>query len=115
MASYIEILLTSLIFLLVSAYFVSGLQGTSFVLINPITLVVIAAELLIAIASPQVEILGSGAGETPKRLALAAFFGTTLFTTGFDILYNSMPVFYGLICVVVYVALGFSMIEAGKG
>lgn len=115
MASYIEILLTSLVFLLVSAYFISGLTGSSFLLLNPVTLGLITVELLVAIASPQAEVLGSGIGETPKRIALAAFFGTALFTTGFDVLFNSMPVFYGLICVVIYVALGFSMIEAGKG
>lgn len=113
--AYIKIILSSLIFLIFSAWIISEMTGGSYILLNPITLTLIVAELLVAIVSPEISILGSNVGQTPKRVALGLFFGTTLFTTAFDLLFNSLPVVYGIIAVPVYIALGFGLIEAGRG
>jgi hypothetical protein len=116
MSYYMQALMTILFFLMASGWFIGQMTGVEYILLSPITLGILAVELGVAI------VLGTGTITTllfstpfsPRNIALGFFFGTLTLALSFDLIFNSMPIIYGMICVPIYIVLGFIMMEAGK-
>lgn len=110
--NYIKTMMTILVFLILSSWFLGEMTGSSYILLNPVTWVIISIEIAAVIVAP-VGVLG--VGNLVRTVAIGVLFGTMVLTFFVDMLYNSLPMLWGIVVVPIYFALGFMMIEAGKG
>ena len=110
--AYIKTMMTIIVFLILSSWFLAEMTGSSYILLNPVTWAIIGIELAAVIVAP-VGVLGIG--NLVRTVAIGVLFGTMVLTFFVDMLYNSMPMLWGVVIVPIYFALGFMMIEVGKG
>lgn len=111
MTYYVKTMFSMLVFMIFVSWLVGEITGIAYILLNPITWIIITLEMAAVVVAPTGVLI---AGNTVRTIAMGVLFGTMFITFFVDLLYNSMPIVWGILIVPIYITLGFMLIEAGK-
>lgn len=105
--TYIKMLMSMMIFMIFLGWLLGEMSGESYVLLSPITWTIITIEVGAVIGLANTPVLKGG--------AMVVLFATMVGTFFVDLFFNQMPIVWGILFVPMYIAMGFMMMEAGKG